>query len=76
MTVDERKARMSVRITKVLNKPERDLKDSCNRDTLGLWLTLSKADLEFRLRYSKEETPVLQGALRVIDDLEGILKQS
>ena len=64
-----------IRVTKVQAQAERDLKEAPGRDTLSLWLSLSKADLEHRLRYSKEETPVLQGALRLLDDLEDILKR-
>lgn len=38
------------------------------------WVKLSKDDLEYKVRHSKgEETAVLQGALRVLDDLEEII---
>ena len=41
---------------------------------LRTWLQLSKTDLEYKIRHSKsEETAVLQGALRVLDDLEEII---
>jgi hypothetical protein len=43
-------------------------------DHLNQWLELSIEDIEYRLRYSKEETQTLQGALRALDELQLILK--
>jgi len=37
------------------------------------WLDNQIADLEYRIRYSKlEDTQVIQGALRALDDLKSV----
>lgn len=64
-----------IRITKPLNTHERKLKAQSTNDALDQWLSLSIEDLEHRLRYSKEETQVLQGALRALDDLKDVLSK-
>jgi len=66
--------RKVIRLTKVQSYEERELAARTN-DVLDEWLTKAIEDLEFRLRYSKEETQTLQGALRVLDDIKGILKR-
>lgn len=43
--------------------------------SLREWVKLSKEELEYKLRYSKEETQTYQGALRLLDDLEVILRR-
>ena len=43
--------------------------------SLRQWLELSTEELEYKLRYAKtEETQVLQGALRVLDDISSIIE--
>jgi len=66
--------RRPVRILKVQNTQERALSTYVPPESLDQWLELSIEDLEYRLRYSKEETQVLQGALRALDELKLILK--
>ena len=63
-----------IRITKPLLSHERKLKAQSTNEPLEQWLELSIKDLEHRLRYSKEETQALQGALRALDDLLDVLR--
>ena len=67
---------MSVRLTKIQRKQETELKGQGLNEALDQWLSLSIYDLEQRLRFSKEETQVLQGALRALDDLQEVLKKT
>jgi len=66
----------SIRITQPQISTERVLKSQSTNAPLDEWLEKSIEDLEFRLRYSKEETQVLQGALRALDDLQEVLKKT
>jgi hypothetical protein len=69
-------ANSHVRITKIRTAEERELKAQSTNKVLESWLSLSIEDLEHRLRYSKEETQVLQGALRALDDLKEVLSKT
>lgn len=64
----------NVRITKIQKPQENALATYNAPEALEQWLELSIKDLEHRLRYSKEETQVVQGALRALDDLAIVLK--
>ena len=66
-------SRRPVRLTKVQRPQEDAMKQWNSPDHLDQWLELSIEDIEYRLRYSKEETQVLQGALRALDELKAIL---
>jgi len=67
-------ANSNIRITKIQRSQEVELKKQGPNKPLEQWLELSIEDLGHRLRYSKEETQVLQGALRALDDLREVLK--
>lgn len=64
-----------IRITSIKKELE-SLIEREDHTVLLQWIKLSKSELEHRLRYSKlEETYVLQGSLRMLDDLEEVLKR-
>ena len=44
-----------------------------NSDVLKEFLRLEIEELEYKLRYSKEETERYQGALRALDDISDLL---
>ena len=47
---------------------------AADNSALMAWLELTIEDLEYRLRYAKkEETQLLQGALRALDDIRSIV---
>jgi len=66
----------NIRIISVKGAVETKLKAQSANDVLDEWIELSIEDLEHRIRYSKEETQVLQGALRALDDLQEVLKKT
>jgi len=66
----------NIRIISVKGAVETKLKAQSANDVLDEWIKLSIEDLEHRIRYSKEETQVLQGALRALDDLQEVLKKT
>ena len=43
-------------------------------DVIDEFLKQEIEALEFKIRYSKEETQILQGALRALDDIQDYLK--
>ena len=61
-----------MRLTKIDKKLEAELKAQ-NLRVLKEWVKLQTEDMEKKLRFSKEETQILQGALRVLDDIADIL---
>jgi len=66
----------NIRIISVKGAVEKKLKAQSRNEVLDEWLQLSIRDLEHRIRYSKEETQVLQGAIRALDDLQEVLKKT
>lgn len=67
-------ARKPIRLTTTEPAFESAMKAADN-SALRAWLELTIEDLEYRLRYAKkEETQLLQGALRVLDDISSITK--
>jgi len=66
----------NIRIISVKGAVETKLKAQSRNEVLDEWLQLSIRDLEHRIRYSKEETQVLQGAIRALDDLQEVLKKT
>jgi len=61
-----------IRITKPIPGLESEMKDHMPKK-LKDWLDNQIADLEYRIRYSKlEDTQVIQGALRALDDLKSV----
>ena len=67
-------ANSTVRLTKPQLPLERKLKETPDRKLMLEWIKLSAGELEHKLRYSKEETQVLQGAVRALDDLLDVLR--
>ena len=66
-------ARKTIRITTTEPAFESAMKAADN-SALMAWLELTIEDLEYRLRYAKkEETQLLQGALRALDDIRSIV---
>ena len=67
--------RKIIRITTTQKELE-SLIEREDHSALLQWIKLSKQELEHRLRYSRlEETKELQGALRMLDDLETVVKR-
>ena len=65
--------RKTIRITTTELAFESAMKAADN-SALMAWLELTIEDLEYRLRYAKkEETQLLQGALRALDDIRSIV---
>ena len=67
---------MSVRITKIQKSLESELRKQGPNKALETWLDLSIEELEYKLRFSKEETQSYQGALRALDDLREIISRN
>lgn len=66
-------ARKTIRITTTEPAHEAAMKVGDN-SALKAWVELSIKDLEYRLRYAKtEETQLIQGALRTLDDINTII---
>jgi len=63
-----------IRITTVKRTLEAEIKRGDNQP-LKQWLSESIKELEYKARYSgKEETQILQAALRALDDIVDILE--
>lgn len=64
----------TIRIT-LIDKPLEDLMARGDISAMRKWLELTIEDLEYRLRYTKrEETQLIQGALRALDDIKEVLQ--
>ena len=66
--------RKTIRITASIDKSIEAAMKAGDNSALMAWLDLSVEDLEYKLRYTKtEETQLIQGALRALDDIRSII---